>query len=73
MAKYTTVYLPPDMPKCPKCDGFNFVPIIKDDKEYAKCVTCGRLIEASHYDVEVDECDGECQVNFDELKNNAKK
>ena len=61
--KYTVVYLPPETTKCPKCDGVDFVPFVKSDVEYAKCVKCGCLIEATHYEHEVACDDGACEIN----------
>ena len=71
---YTVVYLPPEQTKCHKCDGVSFVPVVKDDKEYAKCVSCGCLIEATHYEHMLD-CEYDaCSVKLVESsKNNAKK
>ena len=71
---YTVVYLPPEHTNCPKCDGTNFVPVVKDEKEYAKCVSCGRLIEATHYEHEVACDDGACSITpLESDKDNAKK
>lgn len=63
---YTVVYLPPEHTKCPKCDGVSFVPFVKDNVEYAKCVSCGCLIEATHYEHMVECDDGACEINPNE-------
>jgi Zn ribbon nucleic-acid-binding protein len=73
MPKIKIVYMPQEVPVCPKCEGVDFVPIMKDDTEYGKCVKCGCEIEATHYEVEDEKCDDGCDVDFDTLKPHGKK
>jgi len=74
--RYTVVYLPPETPNCPQCGSKDFVPFVKDEEEYAKCVKCGTLVKATHYEHVVACEDDACVINpidFKKVNDYAKK
>jgi hypothetical protein len=72
--RYTVVYLPSETPQCPKCDGIDFKPVVKNNVEYGKCVNCGCMLEATHYEHMLKDCVDGCEIDpLESDKDNAKK